>query len=264
LLDAKVPQHLKDDAALLLSAVREAGALGLQLSKQGVRHWNKPDGSVVTEADLQIDALLKQRLHGARAHYGWLSEESIDTPARLACERLWVLDPIDGTQSFVNGTDGWCIGIALVEGARPILSVLLRPMVDELYWAVAGGGAYCNSRPLNPHDEATLDNAALLATGRAAKILLPYGVKGQNAPQIPLLLRLAFVASGKTDIALSFGNKNDWDLAAGDLLMQEAGARLTDLDGRQMLYNKPQPWQNGMVAAGVQRHRAVLAQLEAL
>jgi myo-inositol-1(or 4)-monophosphatase len=264
LLDVNIPLHLKDDALLLLNAVREAAELAVRLSKQGVRNWKKPDGSVVTEADLQLDALLKQRLHGARPHYGWLSEESIDTPARLMCDRLWVLDPIDGTNSFVNGTDGWCIGVALVEGGRPVLSALYRPVVDEFFWAVAGGGAYCNNWSINPRDGAGLENTELLGTGRAAKILLPFGVKGQDAPHIPLLLRLAFIASGRADIALSFGNKNDWDLAAGDLLMQESGAKLTDLAGRQMIYNTPEPWQNGMMAAGAQRHSAVLAKLEAL
>jgi myo-inositol-1(or 4)-monophosphatase len=264
LLDVNIPLHLKDDATLLFDSVREAGAIALQLVKQGVRHWNKPDGSVVTEADLQIDSFLKQRLHGARPHYGWLSEESPDTPARLICERLWVLDPIDGTNSFVNGTDGWCIGVALVENGRPVLSALFRPAIDEFFWAAVGSGAYCNRALLVPRDAQTLQNAELLGTGRAAKILMQQGVNGMVAPHIPLLLRLAFVASGRADIALSYGNKNDWDLAAGDLLMQESGAKLTDLDGHQMIYNRPQPWQNGMVAAGVERHRAVLAQLELL
>jgi myo-inositol-1(or 4)-monophosphatase len=252
------------DDRLLFDSVREAGALALHLSKQGVRHWSKPDGSVVTEADLQIDEFLKQRLHGTRPDYGWLSEESPDSTKRLSCQRLWVVDPIDGTQSFVNGTDGWCIGAALIDNGRPVLAALYRPALDEFYWARAGGGAYCNDQQLSPRDGATLDGTELLGTGRASKILAPYGVRGVIAPQIPLLLRLAYVAAGNTDIALSFGNKNDWDLAAGDLLMREAGARLTDLDGHEMVYNKPQPWQNGMVAAGVQRHGAVLAQLEAV
>jgi myo-inositol-1(or 4)-monophosphatase len=260
----KIPAHLKADAELLFASVREAGRLGLTLAKQGVRRWQKPDGSTVTEADMQIDALLKTRLANPRPDDGWLSEETPDDPLRLGKHRLWVADPIDGTNSFVNGTNGWCIGVALVEAQRPVLSALYRPAADEFYWAATGAGAYCNDVPLKPRDNASLQGAELLGTNRAARILDPLGVKGQHAPHIPLLLRLAFVAAGRADIALSFGNKNDWDLAAGDLLMQESGAKLTDLDGKSFVYNKPHPWQNGLLAAGNRIHGVVLAQLETI
>jgi len=258
----RILPHMKADAELLFNTVREAGALGLKRAQQSVKRWSKLDGSTVTEADLEIDALLKLHLLKARPDYGWLSEETPDDPQRLAKQRLWIADPIDGTNSFVNGTDGWCVGVALIEGQRPVLSALYRPAKDEFFWAAQDAGAYCNDAPLKPHDSASLQGAELLGTNRAARILDPLGVKGQHAPHIPLLLRLAFVAAGRADIALSFGNKNDWDLAAGDLLMQEAGAKLTDLDGQTFIYNKPHPWQNGLLAAGNKIHGAVLAQLE--
>jgi len=262
--DFKIPAELRADADLLFATVRGAGALALKLSRQNVRRWNKPDGSTVTEADLEIDAFLKSQLLTQRSNYGWLSEETPDTQTRLSKQHLWIVDPIDGTNSFVNGTDGWCIGVALIENTRPILSALFRPTTKEFYWAAKDAGAYCNDEPLKPRGGATLDNAELLGTGGAAKCLVPFGVRGHNVPQIPLLLRLAYVAAGRADIALSFGNKNDWDLAAGDLLMEEAGATLTDLDGKQMNYNKPNPWQNGLLAAGPNRHKAAKAQLEKL
>jgi myo-inositol-1(or 4)-monophosphatase len=264
LLDAKIPPHLKNDASLLFDTVRQAGALGLSFYRQGVKNWRKVDGSVVTEADLKIDDFLKERLHHSRPDYGWLSEESPDTPQRLNCARLWIADPIDGTQSFVNGTDGWCIGVALIENSTPILSALYRPVAEEFFWAVAGGGAYCNHVPLVPRDGPQLSGAELLGTGKATKILIPLGVKAMLSPHIPLLLRLAYVAAGRTDIALSFGNKNDWDLAAGDLLMRESGGKLSDLNGKEFIYNRPQPWQNGMLAAGKERHANVMKQLELL
>jgi myo-inositol-1(or 4)-monophosphatase len=256
--------ELKADAELLFQTVREAGSLALNLAKKNVRRWNKPDGSTVTEADLEIDLFLKSQLMKQRPDYGWLSEETPDNQNRLGKKRLWIVDPIDGTNAFVNGTDGWCIGVALIENTRPILSALYRPAANEFYRAAKGAGAFCNDVALMPRDGATLKDAELLGTGRAAKCLIPFGVKGHNAPQIPLLLRLAYVAAGRADIAMSFGNKNDWDLAAGDLLIEEAGAKLTDIDGKQMIYNKPTPWQNGMLAAGPQRHQTTLKQLETL
>jgi myo-inositol-1(or 4)-monophosphatase len=264
LLDSKLPAHLKADAELLFQTVRKAGALALNLAQKNVRRWNKPDGSTVTEADLEIDLFLKSHLMKQRPDYGWLSEETPDTQVRLGKKHLWIVDPIDGTNSFVNGTDGWCIGVALVENTRPILAALYRPAAGEFYHAVKGAGAFCNDEPLKPRDGSTLENAELLGTGRAAKCLIPFGVNGHNAPQIPLLLRLAYVAAGRADIAMSFGNKNDWDLAAGDLLVEESGAKLTDLDGKQMIYNKPTPWQNGMLAAGLNRHQITWKQLEKL
>lgn len=264
MLGSKVPAQFQADATLLFEAVREAGLLALKLSKQNVKRWNKPDGSTVTEADLEIDMFLKAALLKQRPSYGWLSEETPDNPDRLTKKQLWIVDPIDGTNSFVNGTDGWCIGAALIENGRPILTALHRPAAGEFFWAAKSAGAYCNDKPLVPRDAATLDGAELLGTGRAAKCLIPHGVNGHNAPQIPLLLRLAYVAAGRADIALSFGNKNDWDLAAGDLLVEEAGAVLTDVDGKQMIYNKPEPWQNGLLAAGAQRHKATKIQLEKL
>jgi myo-inositol-1(or 4)-monophosphatase len=263
LLAVDLPLPLQDDRDLLCAAVREAGALGLELLDRNVRNWPKPDGSVVTEADLAVNELLFQLLQKPRPHYGWLSEESPDDPKRLDCERVWIVDPIDGTRSFVAKTDGWCIGAALIEHGRPILSALYRPMKDELYFACKGAGAWCNAERLAPRDGANLTGTELLGTGKAVRALGP-DVIGKDVPQIPLLLRLAYVASGQADIAMSIGNKNDWDLAAGDLLVQESGAKLTNIEGQQMIYNTPETWQNGMVAAGPLRHHAVMKRLESL
>ena len=249
------------DAELLFSAVREAGALALQLAAQGVRNWAKPDGSDITEADLQVDRFLKDRLHGVTPNYGWLSEETPDDQKRLGCTKLWVVDPIDGTRSFVNGTDEWCVVVALVEDGRPIVSAVFRPALNEFYSAVKGEGAFCNDVALKTSD-GVLAGASLLGTGRALKVLP--GVVASSTPNIPLLLRASYVAAGRADIAMSLGLRNDWDLAAGDLLVHEAGGRMSQADGSDMIYNRPSPKQNGMVAAGIKRHRAVLAQLEGI
>jgi myo-inositol-1(or 4)-monophosphatase len=262
LLVDKLPDTLQADAALLIEAVRDAGALALTLFQQNVRNWSKSDGSVVTEADLQIDRFLKTRLHDERLSYGWLSEETPDSAERLGCDHLWIVDPIDGTTAFVNKGTEWCVGVALVQNDRPILSAIYRPMVDELYFGAVGVGAFCNGLPMKVRDSAELEGTEIMATGKAKSHLLNSGVIASKT-YMPLLMRLAYVASGKTDITMSFGNKNDWDLAAGDLLVQESGGRVSTLDGEPMTYNKPEPWQNGMVAAGLERHSAVMVQLEA-
>lgn len=262
MLGGKVSSHFQADAELLFAAVQDAGAMGLELSRQNVRNWAKPDGSTVTEADLQIDVFLKSRLHDTRPDYGWLSEESVDTPDRLSRKRLWIVDPIDGTNSFVNGTDGWCIGAALVEDGNPVLAALYQPVANLFYAAALGHGAFCNKILMKPNDGAGFAGATLLGTGRALKALP--GVEAAAAPNIPLLLRLAHVACGKADIALSLGLRNDWDLAAGHLLVQEAGGVISQASGAQMIYNQVVPKQNGLLAAGKMRHDAVLAQLEGI
>jgi myo-inositol-1(or 4)-monophosphatase len=261
LLAVKVSPDLQEDAELLCAAVRAAGALGLDLMHKKVRNWPKSDGSVVTEADLAINDFLYERLQKPRPNYGWLSEESPIEDSRLDFKRLWVVDPIDGTRSFIAGTDGWCIGVALIENGRPILSALFRPMIDEFYFAAKGAGAWRNTDKMRPRDGVSLVGAELLGTGKAIKIL-GSEIVGTEVPHIPLLLRLALVASGQADIALSIGQKNDWDLAAGDLLMRESGATLTTIDGQEMIYNRAQTSQNGMVAAGPLRHKAAMKKLE--
>ncbi|MDE2445015.1 MAG: 3'(2'),5'-bisphosphate nucleotidase CysQ [Alphaproteobacteria bacterium] len=260
MLENNIPDHLKADCALLFQAVREAGAIGQALAKQAVKRWSKPDGSTVTEADITIDSFLNERLMAARPDYGWLSEETPDTPDRLTKQRLWIVDPIDGTNSFVNGTQGWCIGAALTENGKPILAALFQPVPNLFYAAAVGCGTFCNDDAAHPYDGGGFAGARLLGTGRALKILP--GISAEPSPQIPLLLRLAHVASGKADIALSLGMRNDWDLAAGDLLVREAGGIVTQSDGLPMVYNQPLAKQNGLLAAGKNRHRAVLAQLE--
>lgn len=258
----KLSPELSEDAELLFGAVREAGSLALTLFQQNVRSWNKADGSVVTQADLAVDEFLKSALHDKRPSYGWLSEETADSAARLSCRRLWIVDPIDGTRSFASGGDEWCIGAALVEDGRPILAALYRPVGQAFYCAAKHHGAFRNDLPMQPRDGISVAGASLIGTGKALKAVT--GVVASATPNIPLLLRLAHVAAGQADIALSFGFKNDWDLAAGDLLVTEAGGRVSQLDGKEMIYNQPRPAQFGMVAAGKLRHSAVLAQLEAI
>lgn len=252
---------MQSHADLLSSALREAGALVLRLSRGTLKKWNKPDGSLVTEADLQVDTFLKDRLRAGRAEYGWLSEETPDSTDRLHCRRLWIVDPIDGTTDFARGGNEWCIGAALIEDGAPLVSGIYRPVVDEFYWAAKGNGAFCNGRRLQVRPFKRLSGCEIMATGRAAKSLSGAGVT-PSPVSMPLLMRLAFVAAGKTDMAMSFGNKNDWDLAAGHLLVEEAGGRISILDGNDMVYNKPDPWQNGMIAATPELHHAVLRQLE--
>lgn len=258
-----VPDQFKPDPrdySLLIETVREAGALALTMFRQTVRRWIKPDGSPVTEVDMAVDKLLRTRLRAARPDYGWLSEETPDSSARLAANALWIADPIDGTRAFVNGTDEWCVAVALVVAGKPVLGVVYRPVIEEFYKAGLGMGAWLNEKPLVLPDKQGLDGAKVAGSASVLRKLATHGPIEQHArTSVPLALRLCHVASQTYNAAVSPGNKNDWDLAAGDVIVHEAGGKVTGIDGQPYVYNRRDTWQKGLVAGSVSLHRKIIS-----
>ena len=239
------------DLDLILEAAREAGALAVSAREKGLKIWSKDGGSPVTDADLAVDALLKARLRGARPDYGWLSEETVDDPARLATDRQFLVDPIDGTAAYLKGKPWFAVSIAVVEAGRPIAGVVLAPALDETYAARAGGGATLNGVPIAPGAATSLDDAAML--GDAKMFAHPtwptpwptMRVESRNS----IAYRICLVASGDFDAAIALSPKNEWDLAAADLICAEAGAVLVDHKGRGFRYNRPNPLFPSLVCA---------------
>ncbi len=247
------------DAALLFDVVREAGELGLALGRrQDLRHWTKPDGSHVTEGDLAINELFTQRLRAARPDDGWLSEETPDSPARLQRDRLWIIDPIDGTRAFMEGREEWCVAAALAVQGRPVLACVYCPRRAEFFAAAAGEGATLNEMRLAIPDSSSLEGAHIAGNRKALASLAHLGVRADPSGSLPLQLRLAHVAAGRLDGAVSIGKRNDWDLAAGELLVTEAGGVVSGSSGEGYIYNRAEPWQLGLVAAGAKRHAALI------
>jgi myo-inositol-1(or 4)-monophosphatase len=248
------------DAALLFEVVREAGELGLALSrKKDLEHWTKPDGSHVTEGDLAINALFEKRLRAARPGDGWLSEETPDDPqARMPRERLWIIDPIDGTRAFMEGRKEWCVAAALAVNGRPVLAAVYTPRHEEFFTAALGEGASLNGARLTIPDSASLEGAHIAGNRKALASLADLGIAADPSGSLPLQLRLAHVAAGRLAGAVSIGNRNDWDLAAGELLVTEAGGIVSGNSGEGYIYNRAQPWQQGLVAAGAKRHAALI------
>jgi len=250
------------DAKLLHEAVREAGALARSLFRQSVKRWTKSDGSPVTEADLAVDKVLKAHLTAARPDYGWLSEETPDTEERLARRAVWIVDPIDGTRAFTHGGDEWCVAAALLADGRPVLAAIYRPMTDDFYEARDGKGATLNGKPLQMADGRGLAGARILGNALALKQLQAKApVTAVSSGSTPLAMRLALVAQGNLEAALSTTPKHDWDLAAGDLLVHEAGGTVTGLDGKTFAYNRRETRQANYVASSYALHAALLEQL---
>jgi myo-inositol-1(or 4)-monophosphatase len=244
----------------LAAAVREAGALALTYFQSSPRQWRKGESSVVCEADIAVDDFLRERLAGSG--YGWLSEETEDDPARLATGTVWIVDPIDGTRAYLAGRPDWTVSIALAVDGRPVLAALFAPVSEELFLATAGGGATRNALPVavNPGDR--LDGAKIGAPKRVFEELAKLKLDVNAMPRIgSLALRLARVAHGELDAAFAGSASHDWDLAAADLLVHEAGGALTDMDGQRLVYNRPNPVHGALIAAGRERHASLLARL---
>ena len=248
-----------DRAALaqaLAATVREAGALALKSFKSQVKSWMKEGNSPVSEADLAVDALLRERLQATGAADGWLSEETEDDPARLAADRVWIVDPIDGTRAFLADRDDWCVSVALTEQGRPTVAAIYAPSTDELFLASAGGGATHNGRLISTTDSPSLEGARVAGPDRRLARLAPFGIVAESKVHA-LALRVSRVAQGRLDIALAGPNSSDWDLAAADLLVHEAGGALTTLAGETLVYNRPKPKHSALFAAGRARHQVL-------
>ena len=242
----------------LASAVREAGALALHMFRGRPASWIKGASSPVSEADLAVDALLRERLLAIR-DAGWLSEESEDEPARLQRAEVWVVDPIDGTRAYLAGLAEWVIAAALVRFGRPLVAALYAPVSDELFLSVAGGGATLNGAPIRASTGDQLAGATFSGAKRRLDSLAAVEPRIVTAPRIPsLALRLARVATGALDGTFAAPNSHDWDLAAADLLVHEAGGLVTSLTGESLIYNRPDPVHGALVAAGRARHQLLL------
>ncbi len=233
--------------ARLVALGREAGDIALGFYDRGGKtsadvRW-KGDGSPVTEADMAVNAFLEERLKALWPGAAWLSEESADDPSRLGAKRVIIVDPIDGTRGFARGDEHWCVAIALCEAGRPVLSVVHAPALGQTYTAAAGAGAWLNGEPLHV-DAAPAPHSGMAVTcpGNLSKALRAAGLEFDYKPKIAsLALRVAWVASGVYSAGFTARDCHDWDIAAADLVLQEAGGLLAGLDGRPLLYNQREP-----------------------
>jgi len=244
----------------LIEAVCAAGALALAYREAPLQTWHKANASPVSEADMAVDRLLKTRLMTAAPDYGWLSEESVDDRARTVRRRVWIVDPIDGTRAYLAGSDDWVVSAALVEDGRPILGAIFAPVERSLFVAVRAGGATRNGAPVRVSSGSSLKGARIAGPRNHLTSLTMLSPEIATVPKIhSLALRLARVAQGSIDAAFVSHSGHDWDLAAADLLVHEAGGTLTTLGGEPPIYNRADPVHGPLFAAGCARHAALIA-----
>lgn len=247
-----------DLAHAVTAIVAEAGREALARFRTDFHRWEKAPGDPVSEVDLHIDRLLHDRLTALLPDAGWLSEETADNADRLACARVWVVDPIDGTRDYIRGRPGWCVSVALVEAGAPVLAVLDAPARSERWWASAGEGAWRNGARLRSADRTQLQGARVPADAlpRADRALFTLVPKPNS-----IALRVAMVAADEADLVATARWGNEWDVAAAALIASEAGAIVTDALGAPLRFNQPRPQAFGLLAASAGVHRAALAHL---
>ena len=248
------PLDVPDILPRLERAARSAGDIALGFFNLGERTsaevTYKNGGSPVTEADLLIDRFLIQEMQRLKPEAAWLSEESADSDARLTNDQLIIVDPIDGTTGFARGDSRWAISIAYVVAGQPLAGVIHAPALDETFTAAAGQGAFLNGHQLVASRRNTLAGAAIVAPKSMQPALQKTAHNFVLAPRAPsLALRLADVAAGRHDMVIAAPNSRDWDIAAADIILREAGAYLSELDEAPLVYNRPLVTRGMLIAA---------------
>lgn len=254
----------ENDLALLINAAQAAGDVARQFTGPTAKAWDKDDGAgPVTEADLAVNTLLHDKLQAARPDYGWLSEETEDTDDRLSCDTVFVVDPIDGTRSFIEGSNTWAHSLAIAHKGEVIAGVVYLPMRDKLYAAAKGQGATLNGSVFKVSARSELVGANVLSAkpGFAAQHWRSDVPDMIRHFRPSLAYRLGLVAEGRFDAMFTMRAAWEWDIAAGELLVREAGGVSSDLTGRALRFNNADPRLNGVITANAELHKNILSEL---
>jgi myo-inositol-1(or 4)-monophosphatase len=261
---------VNEDVVLIERAVQQAGEIARRYYGTEYRRWSKSRGEPVTEADLAIDRFLRATLEKARPDYGWLSEETGKDPSRLHAMRMFIVDPIDGTTAFLKQRPHFSISVGITENSRAMAGAVYNPILDECFSAFAGGGARLNGEPISvtgcPEVEGCriVGHKDVFTDARwSTPPLAPWPAMHVES-RSSVAYRMALVAAGQFDAAVILSPKHDWDMAAGDVIVREAGGFVTDKDGHVLEFGRRDAVQRTMVCAGPRLHAKILARLRHL
>jgi myo-inositol-1(or 4)-monophosphatase len=250
---------------IAVAAAKAAGDVICSFYQSAYDAWDKKPDNPITTADLAADTLLRERLTAATPDFGWLSEETRDTPERLERRYLWVVDPLDGTKEFIEGLDQFAVSVALVGDHQPLLGVIHNPATGEMIAGIVGEGLTCNGEPARPLSGRTeARGAQVLASNTEVR-------RGMWDPYLEIFdvvevgsaaYKLGRIAAGLSDAYISLNPKNEWDICGGVALILAAGGRVTDLRGKTFRFNQAKTLVDGLVAANPALHGALLKALE--
>jgi myo-inositol-1(or 4)-monophosphatase len=247
------------DLALLTSAAHTAGRIAMRYWKASPQVWEKPGLGPVTEADLAVNAMLAETLRVARPGYGWLSEETPDDTARDQYESMFIIDPIDGTRAFIAGDTHFSHSLAVARSGQITAAVVYLPALDLLYSATQDGMACLNGLPIACASQSQPDGANLLISKAALGADHWHGPvpKLKRHFRASLAYRLCLVADGSFDGMLTLRDSWEWDIAAGSLICQRAGAQVTDREGQSLTFNSAAAKTKGVLVAPPALHAAL-------
>ena len=229
------------DLDLATKAAIEAGKVILKYYNSEYEVREKSYHNPVTTADHASNEVLKKILLNERSNYGWLSEETADSPDRLTKEYVWVVDPIDGTKEFIEGVPNFVVSIGLVQNENPILGVLFNPVTKEIFTGIKDSGAYLNGKKIQCNKVLNISDMVILNSRSETKRGLwdPFNnIFGSLKAVGSVAYKLGLTAAGKSDIFASLRPKNEWDICAGNCIINEAGGKLIDLNGKERKYNQ--------------------------
>jgi myo-inositol-1(or 4)-monophosphatase len=253
-----------EDLALLREAALAAGPLMRAGFNADYEVWSKGAAGPVTEIDLAVDKMLKERLRAARPDFGWLSEETADNPDRLNKRRIFVVDPIDGTRAFIKKKPDFVTAVAIVEDGRAVVGVVYNPITEELYEAVDGAGATLNGAPIRVSGATAVEGSRMIgpadvfANPRWPTPWPKMDIIQKNA----IAYRMALVATGAHDAMVALGFKSEWDIAAATVIVREAGGRVSDPWDGEITFNNPDPRAPGVIASGPRLHPSLIERVK--
>ncbi len=252
------------DLALLTEAAREAGRIALRYWRRDPQVWDKGgEHGPVTEADLAVNDMLKARLLAARPDYGWLSEETPDNADRLAVDTVFIIDPIDGTRAFVAGEETWAHSLAVAYKGTVTAGVVYLPAIDRIYVASATSAPMRDGEVIKVSGRDRLEGANILTTkANMVPEKWPGGVPEiTRSFRASLAYRLCLAAEGRFDGMLTLRDAWEWDIAAGSLIAERAGAVVTDMTGATLRFNSQGAQAKGVLALPPGPHAEALARL---
>jgi myo-inositol-1(or 4)-monophosphatase len=240
----------REELEIAERAATDAGAIIMRWYGRDYRVQEKSKNNPVTTADLEANNTIREVIQKRFPQDGWLSEEDKDTDKRLACSRVWVVDPIDGTKEFIEGVPHFAVSVGFVVDGQPTAAVVYNPPEDRLYRAARGQGAYLNGEPIHVTGQIEVQGARLLVSRSEPQRKFQVFVDRCELQRVGSIAnRLAKVAAGEGDGTLTFRSVHEWDVCAGALMVEEAGGRVIDGNGRRLVFNCQETRHRGIVAS---------------
>jgi 3'(2'), 5'-bisphosphate nucleotidase len=273
------PSAYERELRLAVGLARRAGATILEYYKSPVRVERKIDADEytepVTEADRAANELIVSGIGREFPDDGLLAEESIDTERRLSKRRVWMVDPLDGTNGFIARDGDFAVQIGLAVEGRSTLGVVYQPLPDVLYWAAAGAGTWIERAGFAPErgrvtSETDVSRMRLAASRshrspRMDRVLNAFGIT-EEVRRGSVGVKVGLIVERQCDLYVHLSPRTkQWDTCAPEIILHEAGGRLTDLFGQPLRYNHPDVQnRNGLIATNGVAHRQIVELLAPL